>query len=400
MKKYNYKARDKKTGEILKGVVQADSENAAGRLLLEQGYSPLKVEEEDTNSIWFKIKNRVGAKDRIVFTRQFATLLSAGLPLANCLKTLAEQTESSGMKKVIIDVLANVEAGKSLSEALKLHPEVFNEVYMSLVAAGEVSGTLDTALAQLATQDEKDADMMSAIKGALIYPAILLVVILAVLIYMITSVVPEVENLYGSMNKELPALTTVLVAFTHSLQTKWWLYIVIIAGLVLLIRVFVQSRAGKRFSAKFKLNMPLFKGLFQRLYMTRFAKTMKLLLETGVSMLDSLDIAGKAVANIAVESVIRKARDNVKSGKPLSKSLEKQPYILNLVPQMISIGEESGRIDEMLGRSAAIYEKELDSMIQNISTLIEPILLIVMGLMVGVVLAGTLLPIYSLVSEI
>lgn len=400
MKKFSYKAKDKKTGDIIRGTVQAETENAAGKLLVEQGLIPEKLTEENKNSIFFKLKNQVKSKDRIVFTRQFATLIGAGLPLAGCLRTLVEQTDAPAMKAVASDILTNVEAGKSLSESLKMHPEVFNNVYLSLVAAGEVSGTLDSSLAQLATQDEKDAAMISAIKSALIYPAILLVVIIFVVFFMIFSVVPEVQNLYASMDEELPALTVFFVALVESLTTTWFVYIIVAVMLVVAFMQFKKTRTGEMLFAKLKLNIPMFKGLFQRLYMTRFAKTMQVLLQTGVSMLDSMNIASKATANLAVEEVIMKARDKVKSGKPLSESLSKQPYILPLVPQMASIGEESGKIDEMLGRAGQIYENELDEKIKNISTLIEPILLLIMAGMVGLVLAGTLLPIYSLVSSI
>ena len=400
MRKFNYKAKNKATGKMISGVVQADTEGAAGRLLIEQGLIPEKIVAEDENSFIYKLKNRVTTKDRIVFTRQFATLLGAGLPLASCLKTLSEQTGSAGMRKIVEEIRSNVEAGKSLSESLKAYPNVFNTVYLSLVSAGEMSGTLDIALAELATQDEKDAAMISQIKSSLIYPAILLAVIIGVVIFMIFNVVPEVENLYESMDKELPGITVFLVAFMNSIINGWWAYLVVIAGIVLILRAFMLSTTGKKFFALVKLNIPAFGGLFKRLYMMRFCKTMKLLLETGVSMLDSLKISANATANLVVEEVIMKARDGVRSGKPLSKMLEDQDYILPLVPQMLGIGEESGKVDEMLGRAAKVYEDELDIKIKNISTLIEPVLLIVMAGLVGVVLAGTLMPIYSLVSSI
>lgn len=400
MKKFNYKARDKATNKVVRGVVQADTENGAGRLLIEQGLIPQDIKMENENSFLYKMKNKVTAKDRIVFTRQFATLLGAGLPLASCLRTLEEQTSSPGMKKIIEEIRASVESGKSLSESLKAFPKVFNVVYMSLVSAGEMSGTLDVALGELATQDEKDAAMMGKIKSALIYPAILLAVIVGVVIFMIFNVVPEVESLYVSMDEELPGITVFLVGVMNSIINGWWIYIIIAIGIILIFRAFAQSKTGKKFFAMLRCRMPMFGNLFKSLYMMRFCKTMKILLQTGVAMLDSLQISASATANAAVEEIILAARDEVKSGKPLSKALEGKDYILPLVPQMISIGEESGKIDEMLGRAANVYEEELDTKINNISTLIEPILLLIMAGLVGVVLAGTLLPIYSLISSI
>lgn len=400
MKRFTYKAKDLKTGKMVKGVIQADTERAAGKLLIEQGYSPDSIVEEDKNSFIAKIKNKVSSKDKIVFTRQFSTLIGAGLPLSNSLRTLADQTESKPMKAVIEDILANVEGGKSLSEALKMHPDVFNTVYLSLVAAGETSGTLDVALDRLATQDEKDAAMLSSIKGAMVYPAILLVVIIAVLVFMIVQVVPQVVDLYNSMDETLPAITQFLVSALDFMVSAWPVLLALVVVSVILIRQYSRTTGGKKLFSTIKLNVPVFKGLFQRLYMTRFARTMEMLLGTGVSMLDSMRISSAATANAVVEEIILKAADKVKSGKPLSETLKGQDYILPLVPQMASIGEESGKIDEMLGRAATVYENELDEKIKNISTLIEPILLVVMAGLVGIVLAGTLLPIYSLVSSI
>ena len=196
MKKFNYKAKDVKTGKIVKGIIQAETQTAAGSLLVKQGFIPESDPVEiNENSFFEKLKNKVSAKDRIVFTRQFATLIGAGLPLSNCLQTLAEQTETPAMKVVVEEIQASVEAGKSLSDALRQRPDIFNTVYLSLVAAGEMSGTLDVSLERLATQDEKDEAMMSSIRSAMVYPAILLVVIIAVLIFMMVEVVPEVVDL-------------------------------------------------------------------------------------------------------------------------------------------------------------------------------------------------------------
>jgi len=400
MKRFNYKAKEISSGKTVKGVIQADNERAAGKLLIDQGFTPVSIAEEGQGNPLSKYFNRVSSKDRIVFTRQFATLIGAGLPLSNSLRTLSEQTNSKPMKAVIEDILANVEGGKTLSAALNLHPEVFNEVYLALVAAGEASGTLDVALEQLATQDEKDEAMLSSIRSAMIYPAILFAVIIAVLIFMITQVVPQVVDLYDSMDETLPPLTVFLVGLIDFFSVAWPILLVLLALGIFLLSRYRKTDGGKKFFSTLKLNVPLFKGLFQRLYMTRFTRTMEMLLGTGVAMLEAMKISAKATANAVVEEIILDAADKVKSGKPLSVALKGKDYILPLVPQMASIGEESGKIDEMLGRAATVYENELDEKIKNISTLIEPILLVIMAALVGVVLMGTLMPIYSLVSSI
>ncbi len=400
MKRFQYKATEKATKKTVSGTIQAENEREAGKLLVEQGYIPDKITEEGGGGILAKLSNTVSTRDRIIFTRQFATLIGAGLPMSRSLKTAAEQSTSKAMKAVIEDVTASVEAGKSLSDALAMHPDVFNDVYLSLVAAGEVSGTLDVALARLAAQDEKDSSMISKIRGAMVYPAIIFLVIIFVLAFMLIKVVPEVRRLYEDMDKPLPAITQVLVSISDFFVNQWWILLLVGAGVIYMINVYRKTDAGKKTFALFKLNVPIFNTLFQRLYMNRFARTMEMLLGTGVSMLDSMHISARATSNYYMEEQFESAAEKVKSGKPLSSSIEELDYILPLVPQMVSIGEQSGKIDEMIGKAAEVYENELDEKIANISTMIEPILMVVMAGMIGIVIAGTLLPIYSLVNSI
>ncbi len=400
MKRYVYKATEKSSRKTVSGTIQAENERAAGKLLVDQGYIPEKIEEEDKKSLLAKLRNKVSTKDRIIFTRQFATLIGAGLPMSRSLKTAAEQSTSKPMKAVIEDVTASVEAGKALSEALSQHPDVFGDVYLSLVAAGEMSGTLDTALARLATQDEKDSNMISKIRGAMVYPGIIFLVIIAVLAFMLVAVVPEVRKLYEDMNKELPGITQALVKISDFFSNQWWVVAIVLAAAVLGIRAYRRTDAGKRTFALIKLNVPVFKSLFQRLYMNRFCRTMEMLLGTGVSMLDAIHISARATSNYYMQEQFESAAEKVKSGKALSESVQDLDYILPLVPQMINIGEQSGKIDEMIGKAAEVYENELDEKIANISTMIEPFLMVIMAGLIGIVIAGTLLPIYSLVSSI
>ena len=400
MKRFSYRATDKATRKPVSGVIQAESEKAAGKILVEQGYIPEKIVDEDQKGLFSQLTNKASSKDRIIFTRQFATLIGAGLPIARSLKTASEQSTSPAMKQVIDDVSTSVESGRSRSDAFGGHPEVFNDVYLALVAAGEASGTLDVALARLATQDEKDAAMISKIRGAMVYPAIIFVVILVVLGFMMIEVVPEVRKLYEDMNKPLPGITQFLVNVSDFFAEKWWLVLLILGAIVYGINAYRKTPPGKRTFALFKLNVPMFNTLFQRLYMNRFARTMEMLLGSGVSMLEALKISARATSNFYMEEQFNSAAEKVKAGKPLSECVEELDYVLPLVPQMIGIGEQSGKIDEMIGKAAEVYENELDEKIANISTMIEPVLMVVMAGLIGVVIAGTLLPIYSLVSAI
>lgn len=399
MKRFNYKAKDKKTGKVLKGSIQAENESTAGRLLIEQGYTPISVAEEGSGL--FGGKGRVTTKDRIMFTRQLSTLIGAGLPLATSLRTVIEQTQGKAMKQIAEEILTNVESGKTLYDSFSEHPEVFDGVYRALIQAGETSGTLDLALKRLADQEEKDAAMMSKIRGALVYPFIILFVIIAVLAFMMIAVVPQVEKLYQDMGEELPGLTQALVNMTNFFAELGWLVLIIVIAIIGGIYFFVKKTPlGHKIMDSFKIHVPLFGGLFRKLYVSRFARTAEMMLATGVPMLDSIRIAIDATSNVIIEEEYSKSLEIIKGGKALSESLKDRNYMLPLVPQMASIGEESGKIDEMLGKAAAVYENELDEQINNISTMIEPILMVIMAGLIGVVVGGTLLPIYSLVNNI
>ncbi len=400
MKRFEYKARDSKTGKIVKGAIQAETERTAGKLLIEQGFTPEKIVEEDDGGIFARFQNKIKNKDKNVFTRQFATLIGAGLPLSNSLRVVGEQTQSKPMRKLIDALLADVEAGRTFTEACQKYPDVFNNLYIALLRAGEASGTLDLSLIRLADQNEKDEKMMSDIRGALTYPAIILLVIVAVIVFMVVVVVPQVENLYNDLGKELPWATAFLVGVSNFIVEQWYVVLIVLAVAIWFLIQFAKTEVGQRWGAIIKLNVPLFKGLFLRLYNSRFARTCQNLLSTGVSIQDSLKISGEAIGNVMVYEQIEIVMEKVKQGKPLSDSMKDRSYIMPLVPQMASIGEQSGKIDEMLGKAATVYENELDEQIRTISTLIEPILMVVMALLVGFIVIAVLMPIYAIVSDV
>ncbi|MFC2754497.1 MAG: type II secretion system F family protein [Candidatus Nanogingivalis sp.] len=401
MKKFSYKVKDRVTGKIVKGEISADSQRAAGKALIDQGYILQDdIYEVGQENALARFMNRITTKDKIVFTRQFATLIGAGLPLAQALRTVSEQTENKKMRSVVDDILASVESGSSLKDAFSKFPDVFDKVYLALIAAGEMSGTLDESLRRVATQQEKDAAMMSKIRGALTYPAIVLVVIGLVMVFMMVQVVPQVKQLYKDMHQELPFATQILIGISDFMINFWWLVLVGIGVAGYFFRQYLKTESGIKFAANFKLNVPLFSPLFRKLYMARFARTGQLLLSTGVALLDMLNICGDAMNNVIVKKSIDEAGKLVQGGKSLSESLKGKDYILDMVPQMINIGEQSGKIDEMLGKTAQVYEDELDEQIKAISTLIEPILMVVMALMAGGLIGAILFPIYSLVTKV
>ena len=401
MKKFSYKVKDKVTGKIIKGEISAESQRAAGKALIDQGYILQdNIREVGQENALMSFLNRITMKDKIVFTRQFATLIGAGLPLAQALRTVSEQTENKKMRAIVDDILASVESGSSLKDAFSKFPEVFDKVYLALIAAGEMSGTLDESLRRVATQQEKDAAMMSKIRGALTYPAIVLVVIGLVMAFMMVQVVPQVKQLYKDMHQALPMATEILIAISDFMINFWWLVIICLGIGGYFFAQYLKTESGIKFAANFKLNVPLFSPLFRKLYMARFARTGQLLLSTGVAMLDMLNICGDAMNNVIVKKSIDEAGKLVQGGKTLSEALKGKDYILDMVPQMINIGEQSGKIDEMLGKTAQVYEDELDEQIKASSTLIEPILMVIMALMAGGLIGAILFPIYSLVTKV
>jgi type IV pilus assembly protein PilC len=401
MKKFTYEARDQASGKISKSTVQADSETAAARLLIDQGFTPLNIKEKsEYDNIISRLAGRITTKDKVIFTRQLATLIGAGLPLAQSLNTVINQTQNKKLQSIIGEVTASVEGGKSLSESFAKHPTVFDAVFLALVGAGELSGTLDKSLQRIADQQEKDAIIMSKIKGALTYPVIVLLVIFGVMAFMLFTVVPQVEKLYHDLKQNLPFITQIMVDAANIMARFWWLIFIICGiGIYFLIQ-YIKTDSGIKMKDTFKLNVPLFGHMFQKLYMARFARTGQTLLSTGVSMLDMLNLTAKAVNNSIVMKSILRAAEKVKGGKALSVALQSEDYILPLIPQMINIGEQSGSIDDMMGKAAQVYEDELDEQIKTISTAIEPILMVILAIVAGSMVAAILLPIYNLVNGI
>lgn len=396
---FNYKAKDVSSGKVVRGSIQADSEGGAANLLMKQNIVPLDLSVSDGSGHGLaSFGSRVSAKDRVIFTRQLATMLNAGLPLAQSLATVEEQTNSRALKQIVGSIVSDVNGGSALSKAFSKYPKVFNQVYVALVAAGETSGTLDKALERLADQEEHDADMLGKIRGAMIYPAIVLVVIIFVIVFMLIALVPQVGSMYDQMHQSLPMQTVILVGFTNFLMGFWWLILAALVGSVLLLKQWIATDSGRKSWDIVKLNMPMFATLIRKLYMARFARTMQTLLASGVPMMEALRISSDAVNNTIVKEAIVRARGKTKNGKPLSEALIGEDYILPFVPQMIKIGETSGGIDVMLAKVADYYDKEVDAAISGISTMIEPILMVCMGGMIAFIIFAVLLPIYALAN--
>lgn len=398
---YEYTARNPKTGQKVKSQVQADTQQAAAKLIHEQGLSPIDIKQLNVSNKGFgNILKRVSSKDKVLFSRQLATLINAGLPLVQSLRNVAGQTQNKILKVIINQIITDVEGGTAFSAALSKYPTVFSRVFVSMVAAGEVSGTLDRSLERLANQQEKDDEILRKVRGAMIYPIVVLLVMLAVVGFMIIKVLPQVEMMYKDIQgASLPLITRILLAVSHFV-TKFWLYILIALGVCgFFFTRWARTFGGKQVIDKAKMRAWPVGTLFMKLYMARFSRTGATLISSGVPLLQMLDITADAINNAHVEASIKKAMEKVKGGKALSDALEGDPNILELVPSMLRIGEQSGSMEEMMNKVADYYEKEVDSAIKNIQTIIEPVMMIVLGVFALIIVAAILLPIYSLAGK-
>lgn len=396
---YNYEAKESKTGRVVKGKVQADSEQSASKLLKGQGLTLLSI-KVDRSEGGFSFSRRIKIKDKVLFSRQLSTLINAGLPLVQSLRNVSGQTANKKFVFIIDKVIVDVEAGMSLSESLAKHPDVFNRVYISMVEAGETSGTLDKALERLADQQEKDADIISKVRGAMIYPLIVLLVMIAVILFMVIKVLPQVEDIYSGLpGASLPFVTVALLAVSHFVTNYWWVVLIAIGLMVFFGSRWARTVGGKTFIDKAKMRAWLIGPLYMKMYMARFARTGSTLVGSGVPLLQVLDITGDAVDNVHIADSLHSAAEKVKGGKSLSGALEGDPNFLELVPNMLKIGEDSGSMEDMLEKVADYYEKEVDNEIKTISTTIEPAMMVLMGIFAIIIVAAILLPIYGLVNQ-
>lgn len=395
---FKYEARNATTGQKVKALVQADTEQAAVKLIRKQGLTPLSIAPEKAGG--GRHYRGIKTKDKVLFSRQLSTLINAGLPLVQSLRSVGEQTTNKAFKLVISQIISDVEAGTGFSVALQKYPAVFNRVYVSLVAAGEASGTLDKALERLADQQEKDADIIAKVRGAMIYPLIVLLVMVGVMTFMLVKVLPQVQSIYSSLKGvSLPLVTRILLAMSHFITHFWWIVIILIVLSVVFGTRWARTLGGRSIIDKAKMKAWPVGPLFMKMYMARFARTGTTLVASGVPLIQVLEITAEAVDNVHIGASLHKAIEKVKGGKALSEAISGDPNFLDLVPNMLRIGEQSGALEVMLGKVADYYEKEVDNQVKTLSTIIEPVMMVIMGVMALTIVAAILLPIYGLVNQ-
>jgi type IV pilus assembly protein PilC len=329
-----------------------------------------------------------------------STLINAGLPLVQSLRNVNDQTTNKSFRVVINQIITDIEGGSSFSEALKKHPRIFNNVYVSLIAAGEVSGTLDKALIRIADQQEKDAEILSKVRGAMVYPAVVIFVMIAVVGFMIVKVLPQVEVIYNDLpGASLPLVTKALLAVSHFVTKFWWLVLILLGLAGFTTTRYASTPGGRDVIDRFKMTGWPIGPLFMKLYMARFARTGTTLVASGVPLIQMLEVVAQSINNVHVERSIGRAIEKVKGGKSLADSLDGDPNFLPLVPNMLRIGEESGSLEDMLEKTADYYEKEVDNQVKTISTIIEPLLMVILGVVAFIIVAAVLLPIYGLAGK-
>ncbi len=401
MPNFQYKAYDK-DGNPKNGVVEATDQESAINLLRNLGLTvtSLEVEVKSALNVNIGIGKKVKTKELVVFSRQLATMINAGLPLVGALRILQEQTDNKEFQNILDKIASDVEAGTSLSQALSKYPKTFNKVYVTLIRSGEASGRLDEVLLRIADQQEKDFNMMSKIRSAMAYPAFILVMLVGVVILMMVMVVPQLKSIFEESDVPLPLPTRILLVISNFTTHYWWLILIIIVGLVFGFRFWIMTPSGRRTWDATKLRIPVFGKLAELIYMTRFTRTLGTLVTGGLPILEALDITSDAIGNTLYRDAIQETAKKVEAGVGIGITLRKIKIFPVMVSQMIEVGEKTGNIDEILNRLSEFYENETDAMIKTLSSLLEPILMIIMGVGVGFLAIAIIMPIYSLVQVI
>ncbi|HDL41584.1 MAG TPA: type II secretion system F family protein [Actinobacteria bacterium] len=401
---FTYKVRDKQ-GQIRSGQVQGQSQSLVVKSLREKGLTPITVEAQKSSALQMEIKipglsDRVKAKDVVLFSRQFATMVNSGLSLIRALAVLVDQTESASLATVIRQVRSDVEKGTSLSQAMEKHPKVFGELYVAMIKAGEVGGVLDETLERLADMLEANLNLRSKIKSAMAYPIVVGVLILFVTTAMIVFVVPIFADMYEEMGggASLPAPTLVLVALSNIMTNYWWALILGTVGFAFGFQKWKKTESGRYMWDSAKLKIPVFGKLAHKTALSRFARTFAVLSRTGVPILQAIDIVSATSGNRKMSRALEDVKASVRDGESLAEPLSRHDIFPPMVVQMMTVGEETGALDAMLGKVSDFYNREVDDMVSALTSLIEPLLIVVMGITVGGILIALYLPIFNLAA--
>lgn len=388
-----------KAGDARSGEMEAADEQAVRARLQQMGIDPTKVKKKP-RELSLTFGTGVSEKDILVFTRQFSVMIDAGLPLVQALDIIGNQADNPAFRKVLLAVKARVEAGSTFADALGEHPKVFDELFVQLVRAGEVGGMLDTILNRLGAYIEKNTKLKRRVKGAMVYPSIVLVVAVGVTVVLLAFVTPTFEKMFKDFGGAMPAPTQFLINLSHGLTNNWYLFLGIPIAIVVAFRTWVGTAKGRDQWDAITLKLPLFGSLVRKVAVARFTRTLGTMLSSGVPILDALEIVAKSAGNRTIEKAVYHVRAKISEGRNIAQPLSETGVFPPMVVQMIGVGEATGAMDAMLGKIADFYDDEVDVAVAALTSMIEPIMMVFLGGVVGGFLVAMYLPIFSIAGNI
>jgi len=395
---WTYSARSV-AGDIHRAEVDLPSRDHVIAFLRKQKLIPVTVREKP-KEISFGQGKKVKSRDIVIFTRQFSTMINAGLPLVQALDILARQTDSEVLKKAIQETLYDVEAGNTLADALGQHPKVFTNLYVNMVAAGESGGLLDTILMRLATFLEKSEQLQRKVKGAMIYPGVVLGVTLMAIAILLLFVIPVFESVFSSFGQVLPLPTRIVIVMSNLLQNYWWLIAGVMGVGIFVLRRWIATDNGRLQADRLMLRLPVLGSLVRKASVSRFTRTLGTMLSSGVTILDGLEITARTSGNRVIHDAVMESRAAIAGGKSISEPLKESGVFPPMVTQMIHVGEETGDLDGMLSKIADFYDDEVDVAVDNLVKVLEPAMIVILGTVVGGMIVAMYLPIFALVNAI
>jgi len=399
---YSYVARDVK-GQLVTGSTAGADVTIVRRELRENGLFVVALsqqrESESLGARWARMRG-VKLADLVIFSQQLATMVGAGLPIVECLHELIEETENQALRMALVQIIQDILAGSTLSQALARHPRIFSELFVALVQAGEVGGVLEHTLASIAENLDKEQELREKVKSAFVYPAVVMVVATGVVAFMLLVIIPVFQRVYAQFHANLPAPTLALIAVSNFLTHYWWIALAGLAGLVVGFRSFIRTDKGRRIWDRTKLRLPLFGKLIRKIVVTRFVRTLGALVNAGVPMLAALHTAARVAANTEFNDAITQIAGEVTEGASLSGPLRACGKFPNLVPRLVQAGEESGNLGDMLNKTAHFFDRDIEHTVRRLTTLMEPVLTLILGAIVGLIVVSLYMPIFTLATVI
>lgn len=397
---YKYKAVNS-TGDTIEGFFESSNEDEVISMLKNENLIPIYIEKDTEKSSQIDLfKSKVKKKDLAIFCRQFYTMIDAGISIVRCLDILSNQTGNKSLKKSLEVIYTDVQKGITLSSAMNKHQKTFPPILINMIEAGEVSGNLDNILERMAVHFEKESKVENKVKSAFIYPIVLIVVSIAVVIFMLVGVLPTFIEMFESSGSELPGITVALLKSSDILQRYWYLIFGALAALSLLLAYYNTTKEGKKFLAFLKIKTPGLKNTNEKIIASRFTRTLSTLMSSGIPLLEALEIVGNVVNNEIIKERLEEGMEDIEKGASLSQIIGDMDIFPDMVYSMINIGEESGSLDDILIKTADFYDEEVEYSLQKMTTLIEPILIVVMAIVIGLIVIAMALPMFDMVNTI